>query len=225
MQVSISHAIGNNQDVHAPQEQAAKVVVEPLTYVDIESVVDVHMEAYHDRPSGMVGRKYARQFLLWFSHQPDAVAIVAKHGDKVLGYGVGAPVGYQRRLNRNLFWTVFWSVLFRPKVWINPIVISNIWSRFLVLLGVSPKESRPPDLPLPLMSYVGAAVSSEARGMGVGFALYKSFEDETRKLGTVKSIRGTVHRDNAAPAKILSKLGWTPWRENKLGYISWFKSL
>ncbi|MCB2213411.1 hypothetical protein KQI52_14950 [bacterium] len=202
-----------------------EVTVVPMREEHIEGLVDVYLQAFHDRPSGKMGRAYARQFLRWFMNYDHGLAFAAVEGRDVLGFGVGAVLGYQKQMNRAMFWTVFWSLLPRPWLWANKDVLHNVTVRIKVALGLYKKPASAPDIhyPAPTMSYVGAGVSDKARGKRVGKKIYTAFSTTTENSGKYKAIRGTVHETNAPVNKILSGLGWKEMATDENGYVEWAK--
>jgi hypothetical protein len=211
----------NNGAVPMPEE----VRVVPMQPEHLDGLVDVYLQAFHDRPSGKMGRLYARAYLGWFMTCEDGLAFAALEGDKVLGFGVGAVMGYQKPMNRDLFWTVFWSLLPRPQLWLNKDVVNNIYVRIKVALGLYRRPANLPSItyPQPCISYVGAGVSDQARGKRVGKKIYTAFTSTSETSGKFKAIRGTVHESNAPVNKILSGLGWKEMVKKEDGYVEWGK--
>lgn len=204
-----------------------EVRVIPMQPQHIEELVDVYLQAFHDRPSGKMGRGYVREFLRWFMAYEDGIALVAVEGNTPLGFGVGAVMGYQKPMNRKLFWTVFWSLLLRPWLWLNRDVLTNLSTRLSVFLGrrrkISPQVKAKVTYPQPCVSYVGAGVSDKARGKRVGKKIYTAFTEACEQSGRYRAVRGTVHESNEPVNRILRGLGWKEIAEKGDGYMEWAK--
>ena len=63
-----------------------------------------------------MGDTYVRAFIDWFrqaEHGGIALVAIDSHGD-VVGYVIGAPLGYPRALSRHLGWVAVGAVIARP---------------------------------------------------------------------------------------------------------------
>ena len=202
-----------------------EVRVVPMQEEHIEELVDVYLQAFHDRPSGKMGRRYVRAFFRWFISYEDGIALAAVEGETPLGFGVGAVMAYQKPMTRDLFWTVFWSILPRPQLWLNKDVVNNITLRIKVALGLYRRPANLPSItyPQPCVSYVGAGVSDKARGKRVGKKIYTAFTAACENSDKYRAIRGTVHESNAPVNKILGGLGWKEIAKKDAGYLEWAK--
>lgn len=198
--------------------------IEQLTPERLGAASSVYVEAFRSTSSGRLGRGYARAFLRWFMSEPDAIALVGLQGDSVVAFAVGAPLGYQRRLNRDLAGAVAAAILARPRLWFDRGIAHAVWGRVRALFGSSVAAAQP-RVPTPTMCFVGAGLADRARGAGLGRLLYLSFQEETARRGDARSLRGIVHRDNQASHRILRRLGWQPLFEDAHGYVSWYKVL
>jgi len=188
-------------------EHSDQIEIVPISGELLEQAAEVHLEAFHDRASGRLGRRYAVAFIRWFADRPDTVALAALVDGKVGGYLVGAPLGYQRDINRDLFWTVFVSTLVRPRIWFSFNFIRIVLGRLQVMIG-SKQQSTLPELPRPTFCEVGIGVSTRARGRGVGVQMLKAFEAEGRRRG-MKSIISSVYRENTAGRALFEKGGYS----------------
>ncbi|GBE29676.1 hypothetical protein BMS3Bbin04_00698 [bacterium BMS3Bbin04] len=202
-----------------------EVLIVPIREEHIEDLVDVYQEAFQDSASGKMGRRYARNFLSWFMTCEDGIALTAVEGKTVLGFVVGAVMGYQKNLNRYMFWTVFWSLIRRPHLWIKKDIIRNIVARVQVVLGMHSKQVSATGVhyPQPCMSYVGVAVSSKARGKGVGKKFNSTFLNICENSDRIVAVRSTSHEDNVPACRIYVDLGWKEVAKNEAGYIEWLK--
>jgi len=189
-------------------EQSINVV--QMAPQDVKGAVGVHLGAFEGYPSARLGSGYATAFLKWFCDAPDGAAFVGKVDEKVVGYIVGAPVGYQEKLNRDLAFVVARAIVLRPWLLLECSVRSALWGRMMALFGrVSKNSQGPSELPLPgpCMSLVGIGVAPDARGLGVGKRLMETFEMVARGKG-MKSLRLSVYRSNMVARRLYERNGW-----------------
>ena len=179
----------------------------------IQKLVPIHIEAFYDRMSGKLGPGYARAFLTWFSRRKDGIALAAIIEGKPVGYTCGAIMGYQREINRDLLWTVFLAALIRPWIWFRLSFLQIVKNRFQVLIGRK-KQATLDFLPAPTICQVGTGVARSARNKGVGIALRSGLEAEARRRG-IKSILGSVYRDNIPARGLDEKCGWRAFDSDK----------
>ena len=175
--------------------------------LNLRGAVEAHLEAFKDRPSGKLGRRYGERFLLWFADYPQGLALAVTEGDTVHGYVVGAPVGYQRKLNRDLFFTVLGATILKPWLLFTAGYVRIVYNKLKSMLGMKVIQDEPADYPQPVISLVGIGVSASSRGKGVGRMLMDEFERRSREMG-MKTMRLSVHRDNTAANKLYRKSGW-----------------
>ncbi len=184
------------------------ILIEEIDEPTVAAVVDVHMEAFRGYMNASIGREYVRRFLLWFARGPGTIAIAAADGGRVAGYTVGAPVGYDREMNRDLFWTVMRAIAVHPGLLFQKRFLARLTQRARRLFGRSRGETEAPPLPEPVMSLVGIGVSEAARGRGVGRTLLREFESRSR-AARMKSMRLSVYADNSAACALYERAGWT----------------
>lgn len=185
------------------------VSIEPISERILSELVDVHFEAFKGYMNASIGRDYVRRFLSWFAHREGGIALAAVADGRVVGYVVGAPVGYDRVINHDMFWVVARSIALRPRLLFQKRFLRRLLQRARQLLS---QDGMPraavPDLPEPVMSLVGIAVSESGRGKGVGRALMNEFESRCRHA-RAKAMRLSVYATNAAARTLYEHAGWT----------------
>ena len=181
--------------------------VGPLHAERIRALVPVHLEAFAGFKNARLGLPYAEAFLGWFCTERDGVAICASIEERLVGYVVGAPVGYQSRLNRRLGPVVARCLVTRPKLWVDPQIAAAVWSRARVLWSHGAPTTATAGLPPPVYALVGIGVAGAARGLGVGEALVRAFEGEVRERGA-RSVRLSVLRENRPACRLYARCGW-----------------
>jgi ribosomal protein S18 acetylase RimI-like enzyme len=204
-----------------------RIEIVPLDKNVLEPAVSIYLDAFKENISGKVGRAYPRRFLRWFAEADIGIALAAMAKGEVVGFVVGAPIGYQKRLNRDLFWVVLWSLLVRPWALFSGNMLGSLWGRLQVALGIKSElkpSSNSKQEPArdnvqgndsvnrycleKCMSLVGIGVSLKARGLGVGSALMARFEEQAREAG-MRSLRLSVFTDNEAAIAAYKKAGWS----------------
>lgn len=183
--------------------------VVPLTPQYVDDAVKVHLEAFRGYANTKLGRRYVKQFLLWFSRCKGGIALVAVDGGEVLGYVVGAPAGYGSALNRELFPLVAAQALLRPWLVVDRRFVRAAWAKLKSVFSGRPSAVRqpPPVPPEQTMSLVGIGTRSAHRGRGVGTLLISDFERLAREKG-MRMLRLTVYADNAAARRAYERSGW-----------------
>jgi ribosomal protein S18 acetylase RimI-like enzyme len=182
------------------------VTIRPMTAATVRAVSDLHIQAVPDMHSARLGRRYVHAFLSWFATSATAIAYVAElEPGTVVGYVIGAPVGYAAVLNVDLAWVGLISVLRRPWMLLHRGVWGTLWARLGFVLGRSAANTT--GLPEPVMSLVGITVAPAAAGKGVGFALMKAFEERARAM-QMASLRLSVYPDNRAARRLYERCGW-----------------
>jgi len=160
-----------------------------------------------------LGQRYQEAFVRWFCEDKDAIALVALgKGDQLLGYVVGAPLGYATVLNRAVLRPALIGISARPWLLLDRRFRKAARGRLSMLLGgnaTSAGAAPQPELPSPTVSLVGIGVQPESRGQGIGLALIAAFEEQARARAA-RSLRLSVYPDNYAARRLYERAGWHP---------------
>jgi ribosomal protein S18 acetylase RimI-like enzyme len=182
------------------------VRVLPMTEEIVPSVCRLHRVAFRGLMSARLGASYLCGFVSWFLRAQRAIALVATDDDgKLLGYVIGAPVGYGASMNRDLMWVAARSMIVRPWLFLNSQVRATVRARLRVMLGRTTSDTH--DLPTPTMSLVGIAVSPEAAGNRVGSMLVEAFENRACAL-KMASMQLSVYPGNMPARRLYERRGW-----------------
>ncbi len=196
-----------------------------MTPADLYDSVDVHMNAFSGYMNTSIGKRYAFRFLEWFQARNDCIALVAELAGTVVGYTVGAEIGYNKILYRDLFWTVAFGAFAHPFALIHKGAVRQIKIRMLSLFGlIAPPPNISPDLKSPVFSLVGMAVSDKAGKKGIGTMLAKAFEVEAKARGA-KSIRLTVYSTNMRARALYFAQGYSVAEVTNAEYLYYYKNL
>lgn len=184
------------------------VTILPMTEDALAAVCELHVSAVAGVLSARFGTRYVRAFMSWFLRTDTAIALVATtEQGAVVGYVIGAPIGYTATLNRELAWVAATCLIGRPWLLFDSRIRATLKARLGFMVGRSAGDTT--GLPSPAMSLVGIAVSPSAGNKGVGFALMKGFERRARAL-KMASLRLSVYPNNAAARRLYERCGWEP---------------
>jgi hypothetical protein len=150
--------------------RAEEVTVIPITDGDmLQEVAGLHLDAFAGYLNCSLGRNYIRAFIRWFIGRKDAIVIAAVgHDQQVVGYAIGAPVGYDTILNRELVWVVVAAVVLRPWLFFRSAFWRVLRARLLTLLRRRAASIPCCELPEPRMSLVAIGVGRSWQRKGVG---------------------------------------------------------
>lgn len=154
-----------------------------------------------------LGNRYIDRFLMWFLKYPGTVTLKAVVDGNVCGYVVGAPIGYDKEMNRSLFSTVLLGVLTHPHVLLHDGFIKTALAKFKMLLGKRPIKKVIQNPSGRGISLVGIAVDPAYAGMGVGKAIMNAFEKKAA-AGEINYMRLSVYQDNNRARKVYEQTGW-----------------
>jgi len=176
----------------------------------VRETIHLHEEAFAGYLNRSLGRNYIKAFLRWFIARDRAIALAAVDQDhKVVGYAIGAPIGYDVILNRELFWVVVGAVTLRPWLFLRPSFWRILKARLLTLLRGPSGGQSSCELPQPKMSLVAIGVDCSLRRRGVGVRLMQEFMARARNLG-MRSLILSVREDRLATRRFYEKCGWRP---------------
>ena len=135
----------------------------------LQEVAGLHLDAFAGYLNVQFGRGYAKAVIKWFVKRKDAVAIAALDDNQtVVGYALGAPSGYNKDLNSDLFWEAAVHIIMRPWLFCNPQLWFILIARAKIHMGFSSNVQPIVELPKPFMSLVGIGVALSQRRSGVG---------------------------------------------------------
>lgn len=174
----------------------------------LDEVVKLHLDAFAGHLNTFLGQGYIKAFVKWFIRNERTIAIAAiDENQKVVGYALGAPVGYSSRLNRDLCWGVAARILIRPWLVFNPRFRLVLVERLRSLLGIRKETSQTLELPVPSMSLVAIGVASAKRRSKIGQRLMRAVEEEAREF-QMRSLVLSVYENATAARRFYEQCGW-----------------
>ena len=94
-----------------------------MSEADLDTLTDAHMLAFKGYSNTKIGKNYVKKFLKWFVDYPEGIAIAAIYNSNEAGYVVGAPIGYQSKMNKDLMGTAVMGFITHPWVILNPKIV------------------------------------------------------------------------------------------------------
>ncbi len=190
-------------------------VVRPMELKDIDQAVNVHMKAFNGYMNASLGRNYVKHFLMWFINSPLATAWVAEDSNKIIGYLVGAKLGYDSELNRSLLLVGVKAILTHPFILFHPHFLRTVKMRLKLLFNkpIKTKEifKEPDGVGI---SLVGIASYSDKSIKGVGKGLMTAFQNFAQSNGYAFT-RLSVYEENTRARSLYEKTGWQCLNRNQ----------
>jgi ribosomal protein S18 acetylase RimI-like enzyme len=176
---------------------------------DISEISEVHMKAFWGSMNTQMGTGYVRAFFNWFMENEGCIALKADNENRIIGYIVGAPIGYGSIMNRDLLQIGLLGILTHPLIVFNKRIFKTIFIRFKLLFQSTTAETsiNKFDLKGKGVSLVGIGVHPEYNGLGIGQTLISTYEIEAKKLG-MDYMRLSVYDNNSKALKLYEKSGW-----------------
>jgi GNAT superfamily N-acetyltransferase len=191
---------------------ADDTVIVAMTAEMVPKAARVHLDALAGSRTAIMGEAYVRAFIDWFrqaEHGGIALVAIDSHGS-VVGYVIGAPLGYPRALSRHLVWIAAGAVIVRPWLFFRKQFRNGVLDRLRLVLGGSRAHGAEPELPAPTVSLVAIGVLPAARGKKIGLRLVQAFEARARELH-MGSLRLSTGSDNAVARRFYERCGWRPF--------------
>lgn len=191
---------------------ANSVKIFQMTGDMVNGVSNVHMQAFKGSMNTRLGKFYVKKVFDWFVKVENGIALVAKKGgasEEIVGYVIGAPLGYAKAMNRDLFWVAFFNILIRPWLFFNEHFRAIVKSRLKGFMLIFQDRTYEVALPMPVMSLVGLAVKPSQQGKNIGKELLLAFERRAFE-SQVGSLRLSVYPGNLSARRVYEKCGWLP---------------
>jgi ribosomal protein S18 acetylase RimI-like enzyme len=174
---------------------------------DITELVEIHHQSFQGYINTCIGRNYTYGFFDWFLNYPNSVTVKAFSDKGIVGYVVGAKIGYNAELNKRLKPLAIKGVLSNPSVLLHKNFLFILKSRIKALLSTSKNNTEPIEPNGKGLSLVGIGVLPSEAGKGYGKDLMKAFEEKAIELG-YDYLRLSVYKSNERAKALYSKQGW-----------------
>ena len=174
----------------------------------LDDIVELHLDAFAGYLNTLLGRGYIKAFVTWFIRNKGTIALAAiDENQKVVGYGLCAPVGYSVRLNRDLCWGTAVQMLRRPWLFFNARVWFVLAERIKIIFGQRKNVRQTLKLPEPSMSLVAIGVASTQRRSRIGQRLMQAVEGRARDL-QMRSMVLSVYENATGSRSFYEQCGW-----------------
>jgi len=181
--------------------------VSPFLKEDIKQITKLHKAAFKGYMNASLGNRYVREFLNWFLNYPGTITLKAVVDGKISGYVVGAPIGYDKEMNRQLFSTALMGIVTHPHILLHESFSNAAVAKLKMLLGKKPVKRIVRSPEGKGISLVGIAVDPSFSGKGIGKAIMKAFEEKARAMH-MDYMRLSVYKDNMLARAVYEKSGW-----------------
>lgn len=196
------------------------LTIRPVSLTDIEAITALHMASFAGYLNTRLGNRYVEKIFEWFVSQSDSFALAAEAGEDggIVGYVVGAPNGYGRKLNQAVLPYAVQGAIMSPSLLFNQTVWRKALARLLDLFAPVKGGIQSSGFRLIIM-----AVSDKYRREGVGARLITELEQRVAKQG-YKEISLSVKSDNGPAIGMYRKNGYK-LVDAQNGYQYYSKSL
>lgn len=196
----------------ASMDQAKTITIVPIMVGDmLDDIAELHLDAFAGYLNTLLGRGYVKVFVTWFIRNKGTIAIAAvDHNQKVIGYALGAPMGYSTQLNRDLSLSIAARILARPWLILNSRFRTVLFERMRNFIGLRQNASQVVELPGPAMSLVAIGVASSQRRRKIGQRLMQAVETKARDL-QMRSLVLSVYENATATRHFYEQCGWRPY--------------
>ncbi|GAB2975358.1 hypothetical protein GCM10027049_07400 [Mucilaginibacter puniceus] len=199
-----------------------KIQVAPFTNTDIKDIIPVHIKAFKGYMNAGMGHRYIQEFLSWFLAYPETITLKAVINGSTCGYVVGAPLGYDKFINKKLLKFVIVGTITHPLVLFHKNFF-KVAFRKMILIFTTPSVAKITNPDGKGISLVGIGIDENYAGLGIGQQLMVAFEEKARELG-MDFMRLSVYDYNLKAIHVYEKCGWQKLAK-KENVFYYFKTL
>lgn len=174
----------------------------------IDETTKVHMEAFKNYMNVLLGYRYNAAFFKWFITNNSVHLIGLNDKGSVVGYVVGAELGYQEFLTKALMPSAVFALIRKPWILFNMKIIKVVWERLKLILHIANKKKKVPEKNYgKTISLVSIGVSDSVKNTGIARSLEKEFTRQAKEMG-FDSARLSVYQNNPRAIGFYEKSGW-----------------
>jgi len=185
---------------------AMKIVKMEIKHVD--EVTSVHMDIFKGYLNVMLGKRYNSSFFKWFIDEDKIHLLGISKTGSIIGYVVGAELGYQKALTRALLPSAVLTVIKKPWFLVNKKVLKVIGKRLKLLIYLKKRARQDSGSnKKKTISLVSIGVADPDNNTGMAALLENEFVKQARNMG-FDFARLSVYLDNDRAIGFYRKKGW-----------------
>jgi len=171
-----------------PEVEGLRVRIRPATPADINALVGLHLRCFSEDEhfALMLGPAFIRSAFRWFLTSPETLVLVARLGEKIVGFTALSSRPYNMPMLRACKWSALLGLLRRPWLLFRPDWLKRLANN-LFSKRVAPARK------VAQISFTG--IDHEVQGRGIGWALKQASIQVCRDWGVDIVVTG-VHRKN-----------------------------
>lgn len=173
-----------------------KISIGPATPADIASLTALHLAIFSkiEHLALKLGRPFIRAVYRWFVTSPGTLVLVARHGDRLVGFTAFSDRPYNMPMLRACKWQVLLGLLRRPWLMLRPDWLYRLASHCLTKKGRSLGK-------VAQIAFTG--IAADLQGQGLGRALKHASIEVCREWGAETVVTGVL-RENVQ-ARVLNE--------------------
>lgn len=196
----------SEETIRISEEQLAPTV-RAMTAGDVPALAEMHRRVFAGYAGAEAGTRYIRAFFNWYLAHPGAINLCAGTVGDPHGYVFGAPFGFSRQMNRDLFGELLLATLTHPRLLVRPGIGMQIRNRFRALVMGRENRRAEHEFGSDTFSLVGIGTDPERRGQGIAAKLLSRFTEMAFSKGFQRLILDVYKRNEAARQLYVTR-GW-----------------
>lgn len=198
------------------------IVINNFSKEDIPILVKIHKVAFADYMNTELGDKYLGKLFSLIIETPGSITLKAQIDSEICGYVFGAPIGYDKKLNKELFNVALLGAISHPSILFHKNFFKAVYGKIKVILGLKTKRNIANFLHGDGISLIAIGVHSGFLGKKVGLSLIEGFEKMARN-NKMNYMRLSVFADNNKALSLYDKAGWRMLEKFGNTYYFWKK--
>lgn len=174
---------------------------------DVPALVDLHERVFSGYAGASAGARYLGSVFQWYVARPNAINLCAGALGQPYGYVFGAPFGFSKHLNRDLFGELSLAVLTHPRLLTRPGLGFQIRNRLGALILGRENHRAEQEFGRDTFNLVGIGTDPDRRGQGVAARLLSQFSAMAFAKG-FQRLTLDVYTRNEVARRLYAKQGW-----------------
>lgn len=196
-------------DTNREAEERLEPAVRVMSAGDVPALAVLHQQVFAGYAGAAAGVRYIRAFFNWYLVHPEAINLCVGPAGHPSGYVFGAPFGFSKQLNMDLFGELCLATLTHPGLLIRPGIGMQIRNRSRALVLGRENRRAEEEFGSDTFSLVGIGTDPERRGQGIAARLLSRFTEIAFSKGFQRLILD-VYKRNEAARQLYATRGWEP---------------